>query len=1001
MKDVFAHFCRQFYHWERLGRGDLPVSEYPVSLEPPFAPFPGYHRPVPATVDDGSRSTFLTRVADAFRPPVWEEGEGERFRVEFDFHEEQEVVEISVELPADYSPGREASDALLGQLADCKGPVTLEVFGNAETVKVQFAASPDDAEILIGGLRAYFPEAVFVYAEEELISAFKKADPQEVTVLDCGLGREFYFPLAAASIDPFVGLVGALSELSPGEFGMFQVLFQPLAKPWRESVFDTLFDEEELPHPWIAPELAECADEKLKQPLFAVVVRLCSGSGDVVRVWRNMTKMAGPLRLLADPEGNCLIPLENGENYPNERHLQDVFSRQSHRFGMILGQEELLGLVHLPSEEVRSARFHRLTHRTKAAPDALCALATLSLGENRHHGETRKVCLNAEHRARHMHVVGSPGSGKSNLLYEMLCQDIESGQGLALFDPHGDLVNLVLSSVPEERMGDVIVFDPSDENYAPSFNVLSAHSDLERTVLASDLVSVFQEHTSSWGPQMGIIFKSAILAFLSSSRGGTLSDVVDFLINEDFRKAFLESVDDPRIKLYWQSVFSPSKSANSVSAIVGRLSEFLTPRAISDIVAQRKSTLDFSEIMDSGKIFLAKLPLGLFGEGNGHLLAGLLLAKFQQASMGRQMVAEEDRRDFWIYVDECHEFLTPSIHKFLTGTRKYRTGLILAHQNLRQIEVNPEISGAMRNANIRVVFNVDESDAKVLSRGFSSFEAADIQSLDIGSAICAVGRRDHDFNIRVPFRVRPSKEEGSVKRDLVEAASREQYCRPRSEIEEDWLKKLDEVEAVADSKPAGKQVEKTAESKEAESKTKETKPLGKGGPQHRAIVKKIKKLAEEYGCRSIIEKEIAGTGFSIDVMVEGESGTIAFEVWISNDADYELHNVLKCIDAGYSRIVTVCLGRKQILRIRKALEEQDIPEDVEVLQLGYAAEQERLRSLVRELSGRSEPLEESIQVIGGHEIRSKFSNDSPETKALERDAIDLIRKILSQPPPEK
>src|SRR5207302_1234934 len=175
--------------------------------------------------------------------------------------------------------------------------------------------------------------------------------------------------------------------------------------------------------------------------------------------------------------------------------------------------------------------------------------------------ESSPVRLTPEQRVRHCHIVGASGTGKSTLLFNLIRQDIENGQGVAVLDPHGDLVDRILGVIPPERIHDVVLVDPSDEDYSVGFNFLSAHSDLEKNLLASDLVSVFERLSTTWGDQMGSVLNNALMAFLESSRPGTLADLRRFLIEPAFRSDFLKSVGDPDLVYYWQKVF-PQLSGN-------------------------------------------------------------------------------------------------------------------------------------------------------------------------------------------------------------------------------------------------------------------------------------------------------------------------------------------------------------------------------------------------------------------------------------------------------
>ena len=189
-----------------------------------------------------------------------------------------------------------------------------------------------------------------------------------------------------------------------------------------------------------------------------------------------------------------------------------------------------------------------------------------------------------------------------------------------MLDPHGDLIDRILGIIPESRIDDVVLVDPSDAEYSIGFNILSAHSDLEKNLLASDLVAVFQRLSTSWGDQMNSVLQNAILAFLESDRRGTIADLRRFLIEPAFRNEFLKSVKDSEVVYYWQKSFPHLSGNKSIGSILTRLDTFLAQKPIRHMVSQPENRLDFAHIMDSGKIFLAKLPEGLLGRENSHLL---------------------------------------------------------------------------------------------------------------------------------------------------------------------------------------------------------------------------------------------------------------------------------------------------------------------------------------------------------------------------------------------
>lgn len=421
--------------------------------------------------------------------------------------------------------------------------------------------------------------------------------------------------------------IGALSELQPGDVGVFQVLFEPAKKDWAESIVRSVTGDGGKPFFVNMPELVPAGENKVKSPLYAAVVRIAVKSKSYERAVSIARDLAGSLSVFAHPQGNQLIPLSN-DDYPFDNHVEDVLRRQSRRSGMLLNSDELIGFVHFPSSAVRSRVLERDKGKTKAAPANARHANGLLLGHNIHFGESVPVRLTPEQRVQHMHVIGASGSGKSTLLFNLIRQNIENGEGVALLDPHGDLVESILGIIPPERINDVVLIDPSDEEYSVGFNILSAHSDLEKTLLASDLISVFQRLSTSWGDQMGIVLQNAILAVLESEQGGTLADLRRFLIEPAFRERFLNTVRDPDIVYYWRKAFAQLSGNKSIGPAITRLETFLAPKPIRYMVTQKENRLDFADIMDSGKIFLAKLPLGQMGRENAFLLGSLLVGKF-------------------------------------------------------------------------------------------------------------------------------------------------------------------------------------------------------------------------------------------------------------------------------------------------------------------------------------------------------------------------------------
>ena len=737
--------------------------------------------------------------------------------------------------------------------------------------------------------------------------------------------------------------------------GLFQVIFEPVAEPWGEGMVDVSTQPDGSPMFKNRPDLAREAAIKARSPLYAVVVRLVTCAKEAPRAWALLASMTVALNAVARPGGNHLVPLAL-DDYPPEAQEDDILNRQSHRWGMLLSQDELLSLIKLPDDSVVSKKLRQDSGLTRGFTGT--ASSGLLLGWNEHAGQRSDVFLTAEQRVRHLHVIGGTGTGKTTFLMNLIRQDMEGGQGFALLDPHGDLIDRLLALVPDNRLDDVVLIDAGDEEFSVGFNILAARSDYEKTLLASDLVSVFQRLSTSWGDQMTVVLRNAILAFLERPEGGTLADVQRFLLEPDYRAKMLESVADADVVYYWKKGFPQLGGSKSIGPVLTRLQTFLSPKPIRYMVTQRNAKLDIQAIMDSGKILLAKLPQGMMGAENSYLLGSLLVSKIQQAAMARQRMPESQRRLFTLYVDEFQNFITPSMAEILSGARKYRLSLALAHQELAQLGRSDAVGSAvLANAGTRVVFRVGDSDARELAKGFAHFEADALQALGIGEAIVRIQRSDQDFNLRVPLG--PAEEaDGESKRPEVITRSRSPSATARSEIEASERRRLAELAeappvkrkdvAKPESTPIPSplppqpilQEHKQAEQPEIVSHPEIAPPkyettslkadleeLGRGGDIHKAAQLEFKRLAEMRGFRATIERQLPDSLDTVDLYLERDGVKIACEVSVTNTLEYEMKNVTKCLRAGVSQVLVLSVDYEKHRRLSAAVANLLSPEE--------------------------------------------------------------------------
>lgn len=1009
----------QFYRWEIRGRGWLTWGD-PVALEPPFRPFFGHYAPpVPSNIVDDARkptllSSFVEKIKILFtggsvRPDgaaLFLEQDVEEPEPEW-FEECSDLVELHVSIPPTLKISRDAAEQFLLSLSYASSPVSFEIIGQRDSIIVQIACREEDLLQLRQQLEAHFPDAVVTEERDGMKDRWETSGAGEAVVVDFGLSHEFMQPLRTFrgfDVDPLIGITAALSDLQDGEVGVFQVLLQSARSPWAENVLRAVTDWDGKSFFSDAPGMVSLARDKVARPLYAAMVRVGAKSHSRDGAWRIAKSLGGALAQFASPTSNEFIPLEN-DGYPDDGHEADLLERRSRRSGMLLNSEELVSLVHLPSVSVRAEKLVRETEKTKAAPQ-IATGQQLVLGENVHAGETRVVSLSPDQRVRHTYLIGASGTGKSTLLLNLIIQDMKNGEGVGVLDPHGDLIEQILGHVPEERIEDVVLLDPSDEEYPVGFNILSAHSSVEQNLLASDLVGIFRRLSTSWGDQMTSVLGNAILAFLESDRGGTLADLRRFLVEPDFRKAFLPSVRDSEVVYYWQKEFH-FLTGKPQGPILTRLDTFLRPKLIRRMVSQKENRLDFAAMMNEKKIFLAKLAQGMIGEENAYLLGALLVSKFHQLVMSRQETSESARTPFYLYIDEFHHFITPSMAQLLSGARKYRLGLVLAHQDLRQLwSRDPDVASAvLSNPATRICFRVGEQDAEKLEDGFSFFDAKDLKNLGTGEAICRVERSDYDFNLKTLPLPAEDVDVARARRKQVIGRSREKYARRWEDVEAELSREAIPVEPPPvreepkREEPRKRETRQDAPQGETKREKTTARPeprerphappigppsLGRGGQQHKYLQNLIKRWAEDRGWRAIIEKQILDGLGSVDVALEKEGQSIACEISVTSTSEQEIGNVQKCVAAGFDHIFVLSTERKALAKIERLLDEalsRDRRDRVRCLT------PEEAFAFLETLDAQSAATEQTVR---GYKVKVRYQPLSEEEKKARKEAISKV-----------
>jgi hypothetical protein len=908
--------------WEKRCKG-WGIAELPIHLEPPFIPF-YFHGYQPEYIDEGKQHTFISRFLSSFssrKLPVTHERILDYETIDPDWYiEEEELGAVQIHFPKDRKITHEKMKAVLGMLLHSHTNISFELIGTSHQIIIQFVAGLRDLKTIETVVTAYFPESSILHDETYL---YDMLDINlKFSTVDFGLAEEAYRPIFAPTsftVDPLASLCGILDDLRGETRAGIQILFRGTKHNWNNSIRHSVMTSDKTSFFENDPYAPKLAVEKTQSPLFAVAIRAFTQAPTTKEAFGILHTLANAIQSSTARETNQIAPLIT-DSYTLEQRVGDITRRQSHRLGMLLNVDELCTLLHFPSESVHAKKLFISSRKTVETP--LNALnKQFVLGENYDNGTRTKVSISVEDRLKHTHIIGATGTGKSTLIANLIIQDITHDFGVILFDPHGDLIDDVIPLIPKHRRNDVVLIDPSDKDFSVGLNILQAHSDLEKEVLSSDLVASFRKHATSWGDQMNSVLGNAILAILEHPQGGSLQDLRRFLIETDFRTKWLTEINDSYIIYYWHKEY-PLLKTSSIGSILTRLDTFLRSKNIRDMVSQRKG-LDLEKLMDSKKIILLKLSQGLIGKENSYLLGALFLSKIHQAILQRQQSLH--RSPVALYLDEFQNFITPSIKEMLAGIRKYRVGLTISHQDLHQLqhEDSELLNSVLGNISNRIVFRVGEPDAKRLQDGFSHFTFSDFQNLGKGEAIVRIEQPQYDCSLDTFPLPQVSDEEKRQAVEYIQKYSQNLYGTKRTEIEI-----LRGEEKIAAPAPSIKQtIEPPIKQKEPLAKPKEVpEPLQKqeivSNSVHRYLQSLVKKMAEQRGYIANIEVQLADGSGQVDVLLTKDKKTIAIEICNTTNPEWEMHNIVKCIQAKYDMVISLSGDAKQLEKIKKKCESE-------------------------------------------------------------------------------
>ncbi|MBI2268277.1 MAG: DUF87 domain-containing protein [Candidatus Blackburnbacteria bacterium] len=652
----------------------------------------------------------------------------------------------------------EASAQIFSSLASIKSSFLKKLFGEEEPIVFEILSFDQKTHFFV-----HLPEDIASYVESQIVAQYPKvsilgtSDPlvsrlagKKVAYSGLGLSAAFYYPLKTwrdfSDSDPLSAILGAMAKAENDDILLVQIVVLPAGSGWRNAgsraISQGIVGSDGLPK---AHPKAALIERKLAQNGFRVGIRLLAASADEKRSRQLVSSLAGSFGALTLGESNS-FSLSQPHFYQQKSYLGSIIARTARYVpsSQFLTVDELATIFHLPSLGLSGIKNVSWGGSLLGEPPDDLPIAIGATDEERSKinflartefkNQLIAFGIKKIDRRRHVYIIGKTGTGKSTLIANMAINDMRNGEGVAVVDPHGDLSEILLDYIPSYRINDVAYLDAASSAKRPfRMNLFEVKNPEHGELVASGVVSIFQKlYGYSWGPRLEYILRNAILTLVARPNS-TLVDVPRILTDPGFRRSVVENITDPVLKNFWSVEFEQMGDrlqAEAISPILNKVGQFVSSPTIREIIGYPTSTIDLEDVMNNGKIIILNLSQGRLGEDNAALLGALLITKIQLAAMNRASIREEERRDFYLYVDEFQNFATSSFIKILSEARKYRLNLTVANQYAGQVaeDVQKAIFG---NVGTLISFLVGAEDAQILTREFgSTYKEEDLVGLD-------------------------------------------------------------------------------------------------------------------------------------------------------------------------------------------------------------------------------------------------------------------------------
>jgi len=667
-----------------------------------------------------------------------------------------EMLTLEVKLPKENEIKIDAAEQMFSSFSSLKKSgffsflevddvLAFEIVGKKADIRFYVSAPARLIDLVEKTIYGYYPQADIKQVDEPNIFS----EDGKVVYSGLVLKEASFYPIKVYKelpTDPLAAITSALSKMGDNEGAMAQILIRPASgkvKKMGKSYVSSTKKQEADPQKATFktdPKVLEKIDEKASKPQFETVIRfvVSSKTKEMASVHLRNLKTAFS-QFTSDLNGfkGTRILLAAGFMIDFIYKFFPIIDLPFFKAISTLSSEELATIFHFPNKTIETPHIQWLKAKTAPVPAEVPTSGGTFIGYGYYRGIKRPVHITAKDRMRHTYIIGKTGVGKSELLKEMVKQDIKAGYGVCVIDPHGDLVEDVLRYIPPERAEEVIYFDPSDTQRPMGLNIMEAYSEEQKHFITTAIINLMYklydpQRTGIIGPRFEHAVRNAMLTVMSEP-GTTFVEVVRVLTDPKYVQEILPKVQDPIVRRYWTDQIAQTSDFHKsevLDYIVSKFGRFVTNKTMRNIIGQSKSAFDFRKVMDEGKILLINLSKGKLGEENSSFLGLVLVPKILVSAMSRQEVPEEARRDFYLYVDEFQNFATPDFATILSEARKYHLALTVANQFIGQME--EEVKNAVfGNVGTLISFRLGVTDASYIQREFQPvFSESDLINVE-------------------------------------------------------------------------------------------------------------------------------------------------------------------------------------------------------------------------------------------------------------------------------